>query len=95
MQAEARGSERQGWCPPHPAGQNSHSAARSRSQKGLMSVDEGTAFLQSLPLPANFKTMARALFRPLTQEVVNEVLDNNVSPGDDGVGVQEWSEQLP
>ena len=61
------------------------------SKQGLMLVDECTEFLQSLPLPANFKTMARALFRPLTQEVVNEALDRlhtNVSPGDDGVGAK-------
>ena len=58
------------------------------SKQGLMSVDACTNFLQSLPLPAIFKTIARALFRPLTQEIVNEVLDrlhSNVSPGDDGV----------
>ena len=35
--------------------------------------------------------MAKALFRPLTKEIVQEGLDrlyNNVSPGDDGVGAQ-------
>ena len=59
------------------------------SQKGLMSVDGCTAFLQSLPLPANFKTMVGALFRPVTHEVVKGALDrlhNNLSRRrDDGV----------
>ena len=61
------------------------------SREGVMSVEDCTAFLQSLPLPANFKAMAKALFRPLTQELVDEALkrlDNDVSPGDDGVGAR-------
>ena len=61
------------------------------SREGVMSVEGRTAFLQSLPLPANFKAMAKALFRPLTQELVDEALKrlhNDVSPGDDGVGAR-------
>ena len=44
------------------------------SKEGLMSVEECTHFRHSLPLPANFNTMARALFKPLTQELVDEAL---------------------
>ena len=61
------------------------------SKEGLMTVEDCTAFLESLPLPSNFKQMAKALFRPLSQELVDEALKrlhNDVSPGDDGVGAR-------
>ena len=56
-----------------------------------MTVEECTAFLESLPLPSNFKQMARGPFRPLSQELVDKALKrlhNDVSPGDDGVGAR-------
>ena len=59
------------------------------SKEGLMTVEDYTIFLESLPLPSNFKQMARALFRPLSQQLVDEALKrlhNDVSPGDEGVG---------
>ena len=61
------------------------------SRHKVMSVEDCTAFLQSLPLPANFKAMTKALFIPLTQELVDEALKrlhNDVSPSDDGVGAR-------
>ena len=42
------------------------------SKEGLMTIEDGTTFLESLPLPPNSKQMARALFRPLTRELVDE-----------------------
>ena len=36
------------------------------SKEGLMTVEDCTTFLESLPLPSTFKQMARALFRPLS-----------------------------
>ena len=56
-----------------------------------MTVEDCTTFLESLPLPSNFKQMAGALFRPLSQELVDEALKrlhNDVSPGDDSLGAR-------
>ena len=40
-----------------------------------MSVEECTHCLHSLPLRADFKTVARALFKPLTRELADKALD--------------------
>ena len=55
---------------------------------GLYSLEDCMAFLRKLKLPSNFAIMARALFRPLSESLVAEVLDRlhcSSSPGFDGI----------
>ena len=58
-------------------------------QPGQKSEEECLAFFRGQNLPPNFSTMAKALYRPLTPELVGAALahlHNNVSPEEMGLG---------